>query len=217
MYCCRASWFRGAPYFQTVELELIFSGIFIVAPQSDALAKPGSCCCGRFPTRPCGGSGVHLQNIVWILTHGQNLWNSFTSQCLRVMNFLYVLMSVCGFGKQFIDIFHFRWPQKRIFRPIEISTRFHTFWPPCRSVSTVQSILNLVFTCLWFWRLRSFHYGILSHICFFSNSFIDSDIMFFNYTSAADLYQQFHRCWHSRSICINSFIDSEILDVRAVH
>ena len=52
---------------------------------------------------------------------------------------------------------------------------------------------------------------------FFSNSSVDYVIMFFNYTSAVDLYQQFYLFWHSRSICINSSIDSEILDVRAVH
>ena len=40
---------------------------------------------------------------------------------------------------------------------------------------------------------------------------------FFSYTPAADLYQQLYRFWHSRSICINSFMDSEILYVRLLH
>ena len=126
-------------------------------------------------------------------------------------------MCLCDFGKQSIEIFHFRWPQKHIFRPLELSTQFHTFWPPCRSVSTVQSILNLVFTCLWFWRLRSFHYGTLSHICFLATGLLILTLGFFSYTPAADLYHQFYRFWHSRSMCINSSVDSESLYVRLLH
>ena len=159
----------------------------------------------------------HLQNILRILTHGQNLCNSFTNQCLRVMKFLYLLMSVCDFGKQIIEISHLRWPQKCMFRPMVMWQQFHTFWPPCRSVSTVQLILNLVFTFLWFWRLRSFPYGTLTQLCFLATVLLILTLCFFNYTSAVDLYQQLYRFWHSRSICINSFINSEILDVRAVH
>ena len=106
---------------------------------------------------------------------------------------------------------------KCISRPMIIWAQFHTFWPPCRFVTTVQSILNLAFTCLWFWRLRSFHYGTLSHLCFLATVSLSLAFGFFNGTPAVDLYHQFFRCWRSRSMRINSSIDSEILDVRAVH
>ena len=76
--------------------------------------------------------------------------------------------------------------------------QFYGFWARCRFVSTVQWIMTIMFTCLWFWRLRSFRHDTSGHMSVFSNSSTDSDIqLFFNYTSAVDLCREFYRFWYS--------------------
>ena len=74
------------------------------------------CWWALFPPRPWGGSGSPLQNILRLLTHGQDPQNCFTNRYVRILDFLYFKMTKCDLAQHSIEFLHFRCPQKCFFK-----------------------------------------------------------------------------------------------------
>ena len=86
------------------------------ASQSKEPANRVFCCWAPFPPRPWGGSGSRLQNILWILTHGQDPQNCFTNRYVRILDFLYFKMAKCDLAQHSIEFLHFQCLQKCLFK-----------------------------------------------------------------------------------------------------
>ena len=134
------------------------------------------------------------------------LWTSYMFWCLCVVSANSQLKSIIFGGRKnaFSDPLKLAHSFILSDHRVDLCQQFNRFWTSFSRVSDSDGY-------------DPFHMTLYpTSVCLATVSLILT-LCFFNYTSAVDLYQQFYRFWHSRSICINSFIDSEILDVRAVH
>ena len=134
------------------------------------------------------------------------LWISYMCWCLCVVSANSILKSFIFGGRKNACSDPLKLAHSCILSDhrVDLCQQFNRFWTSFSRVSDSDGYDPFI--------MALYHTSV-----FLATVLLILTLCFFNYTSAVVLYQQFYRFWHSRSICINSSMDSEILDVRAVH